>query len=205
MSHTNDKHTYFLRENEKVLWEGHPSGVSLLESPYTFKVITQWVFGILFAVFGVWYLSAFYFGAQTPQTDYLVIGCSAVLIGICLFISPFATINRLSNGKTRYYITDQRFVACCGSGSTMTFTYRELSDMAEMTIESIGKNRYNIYIGAMDKKLRNHARDQIQNYIDNHKMLPLTFHSVANAFQCTDVLPDYIVVKQSAQPVSATA
>lgn len=203
MTNPKDKMTYFLRDDEKVLWEGHPAGVSLLEAPYTIKVIAQWVFGALFAVFGVWYLSAFYFGAQSPQTDYLVIGCSAILIGVCLFWSPFATISRLKS-KTRYYITNQRFVACCGTGSTMSFTYRELSDMAEMTIESIGKNRYNIYIGSMNKSLRNHARDQIQNYIDNHKMLPLTFHSVENAFNCTDVLPDYITVKQSAQPVSAT-
>lgn len=187
----------FLRNDEKILWEGHPSQLSLLESPYWAKTLLQWFFGALFVALGCLQLSALYIDMRTPQTAQIFMSCIAILFGVCLFCIPFFTINRLN--KTRYYITNQRFVACCGTGVNMTCTYRELPDMTEMTIETISTNRYNIHIGAMNKTLRIHARDKIQNYTDNQKMLPLTFHSVVNAYNCTDVLPDYISISRRTQ------
>lgn len=193
-----DKPTPFLRNDETILWEGRPSDISLLEAPYTFKVMICWVVSGLLIVFGCWYLSISSVGASSPQIDHWIIGCIAIVVGIYLLCIPFVSINRLKN-KTHYYITNQRFVAYCDNGSTMTCTYRELTNMTEITIETIGKNRYNIYIGTMDKKLRSHTRDPISNYMEEQKMLPLSFHSVSNAYNCTDVLPDYISIHRNTQ------
>lgn len=189
----------FLRHGENILWESRPTAVPLLEAPYTFRVLLRWIISILLVVFGYWCLVRPEALWQMSRHTHLLIGCASLCIAVYLFFSPFVNIHRLKN-NTYYYITDQRFIACCNGRNDLICTYRELTDMTEMTIETIGKGRYNIHIGAMDSGRSIHARDKIQNYDAHQKMMPLTFHSVVDAYNCTDFLPDYICINRHTQP-----
>lgn len=44
-----------LRPGEKVLWQGHPAGIRLMDPAFRLKNVIVWAFAALFAAAAVWY------------------------------------------------------------------------------------------------------------------------------------------------------
>lgn len=106
----------YLRENEKVCWQGKPSKFPLLEKATKSKIITQWIVVPLVAI-GV---LAFY-AANNPNMASWFIGI-VVIAAAAAMASPILEQRKVS--AQRYWITDQRVIV---ESKGNTYLYMNLS------------------------------------------------------------------------------
>lgn len=200
MKHQNLSH--ILRDDETVVWESRPQNIRMMEAPFNRSIFLQMVCAAALVAFAVWYVLVSAPANAIPATRAYLVSTVLILLGVALAIRPMRTVQKLENG-TRYYITNQRFIATYGSGLSLRVNYREFEDIHEALIDVTGKGRANIFIGPMNKELFAHSRDMVHDYTKDEKGTAMVFYSVEDAFSACDFFPSHIAISRCTAAVMA--
>ena len=189
-----ETHGDLLLKGERVLWEGKPQKMKLIEAPFTAGIIIRWVAAICV------FLGAFRYWTHTStivmETSLRMnVTIFIAIIGIIIAARPFLDIKNLEN-NFRYIITDRRAIAIRQKGKDKFFTQiRDLSDFTEALVVEGEGGRGSLVIGiATDAVLRKQRKDLSPTQTAGEELDPLSFYSIYAPDDAAKALPAHIKV-----------
>lgn len=108
----------YLREGERVLWQGKTEPFPLLDNATKFQILTKW---ILTVALGGGLLVTYFRGNEVRSISYIAI---VAAVAVIIMISPL--MERHSLAGQSYWITDQRAILM---SRDKTFYYMELEEL----------------------------------------------------------------------------
>lgn len=175
----------YLRNNEKVLWEGKTEAFPLLDNATKYKMLTKWIVTVAVTI-------ALLFLYMTKNAEHSTgfIGL-VVLVAVVVLVAP--VMERRSLLQQKYWLTDQRAIMMTRD---KTFYYMELdqiddyqvsSDQATFDCLALGSS----VIGDVTKQLRwraCHPQIDLQGQGAQDNVLGMIFYCVSNVDGAVAVL-----------------
>ena len=187
-------HGDLLLKGERVLWEGKPQKIKLLEAPFTSAIMIRWVaaIGVLLMAVKYWMYAETIF--IEPSLRMNITGF-IIIIALIIAARPFLDIKNLEN-NFRYIITDRRAITIRQKGKDRFFTQiRNLSDFAEAVVVQGQNGSGSLIIGPVTEAvLRKQRKDLLPIQTEEEAMHPLSFYNVYAPDEAARVLPANINV-----------
>ena len=113
----------YLRENERICWQGKPAAFPLLEKGVKSRLLFRWIVTVV-AAGGL-------LAAYSMYNEVKSIGFIGVVVAVVLLISLAPVVEKLSIMKQQYWITNQRVIL---QDRDKSFYYMELADIDEYRV-----------------------------------------------------------------------
>ena len=180
-----------LRPGEKVLWQGHPADIRLLDPVFRPKNLTVWIFAALFFAASVWY-AGFYAPAAGVSTVFAVaVALFGFALGGCIAATPFLSRRNLEQNIC-YCITTERMIAYRRKDGKLRIQSRDFLDFTEASVEPLRSGKANLYLGPKTLTARLELLNELLPPREEDRMFPLTFTSILDIEGACACLPDYI-------------
>ncbi len=177
----------YLREGEKVCWQGKPEAFSLMENASKGGILRTWLLTI--AIIGGVLLA--YISSNDNWSKGFV--GAMIVIGIALLCSPMMQKSKIS--KQKYYITNQRVIVEMNENERHSM---ELKDIDAVDVIHDAADQDCIVIGSCmlskaSKQMRWLACHPQINMVDNDKKGQaegLAFYGISNAAAAIELLEE---------------
>lgn len=182
-----------LRPGEKVLWQGHPAGIRLMDPAFRLKNLIVWSFAVLFAAAAVWY-AGFYAPAAGIEMGFAAkVSFFSLALGGYIAATPFLCRRNLEQNIC-YCMTTERMIAYRVKGETIRFQSRDYVDFAEASVEYLASGKANLYLGPKTFAARLELLNELLSAREEDRMMPLTFASIVDIEGACRCLPTYIKI-----------
>ena len=190
-----------LRPGEKILWQGHPAGVKLMEPAFRLKNIVIWFFAALFAVSAIWYTGFYAPAAGIGMAFAVKVGGFCLILGGYIAVTPFLARRNLEQNIC-YCMTTERMIAYRRKGETIRFQSRDYVDFAEASVEYLSSGKANLYLGPQTLSARLELLNELLPAREEDRMMSLTFTSIVDIEGACRCLPAYIKIDGYTREVS---
>lgn len=190
-----------LRPGEKVLWQGHPAGIRLMDPAFRLKNMIIWFFAALFIVSAVWYAGFYAPAAGIAMSFSVKVGAFCLALGGYIAATPFLARRNLEQNIC-YCMTTERMIAFRRKGETVRFQSRDFVDFAEASVEYLDSGKANLYLGPKTLTARLELLNELLPAREEDRMMPLSFTSIVDIEGACRCLPTYIKIDGYTREVS---
>lgn len=175
----------YLREHERVLWQGKTEAFPLLDTEGKFKILRNW---ILTVALSSGLLAVYIANNDKPSTGFIGL---VALVAVILLTAP--VLERRNLLRQKYWLTDQRAILM---GGDKTFYYMELDEIDDFQVVE-GKAAQDCLVlgeclfGEVNKQLRwraCHPKVDLQGHGPQDNVVGLIFYCVSNAEGAVTIL-----------------
>lgn len=127
----------YLREGERIQWQGKPESFPLMENGCKIQILRKWILSVVFAS-GL--LACYLHFNEAPSVKFAAV---VLLVAAVVIVSPI--FERKTLMKNRYWITNQRVIQMT---KELAFFYMELSDIDAFRVEKDAAERPCLVLGS---------------------------------------------------------